>query len=81
MEQELREKIANIIAGSTLEVCPECGAKTHLPSEITDKIEAVIKEAGYVKLELIEKQIWKSVYILPDNKQKVINGIRQAGGK
>ena len=40
--------------------------------------EAKIEEAKKQEGERIEKQLWKSAYITPTNKQKVINGIKQA---
>ena len=57
-EQKLGKTIVGIIAGSVLEVCPNCGdsIQTHSPAEIADQIhtltDAYYKEkyAGYVKL-------------------------------
>jgi len=53
-----------------------------LPREVENGIERVA-DAAYKKgqedeRERTEKQIWKSAYITPTNKEKVINGIGAA---
>ena len=76
-KEELKGKIAFLFKNAREE-----GAITKWADGLTEaeKVLALIKEAGYKSLVDIEKQIWKSYYILPDNKQKVINGIKQVGG-
>ena len=44
-----------------------------IPAQI--KAEKLIREEV---MKEVEKQIWKSSYILPTNKPKVLNGIKQA---
>jgi len=40
---------------------------------IDDCYKEMLRQTG----EVIEQQIWKSAYITPTNKQRVINGIKQ----